>query len=113
MQCDRGLEVFQFLGKSIRQSHEASAVHSQSMILFFDVTCGNQIDNWTATHRNPFHVYHVRRRASALFLKITVAKGFDGFPVWKLRFARFECRLLPGGPTGLLATQSESLRAGK
>jgi hypothetical protein len=46
MQCDPRFEVFQFLGKRIGQPRKASAVHPQNVILFFNVACGNQIDDW-------------------------------------------------------------------
>ena len=70
-------EVFQFLGKRIGQSREATAVHPQCVILFFNVTRGNQINNRIPRNRNPLNIHHLWRRISALFLKITVAKGFD------------------------------------
>ncbi len=77
VQSDRRFEVFQFLGKRIGQSREATAVHPQCVILFFNVTRGKQINNRIPRNRNPLNIHHLWRRISALFLKITVAKGFD------------------------------------
>jgi hypothetical protein len=53
MKRDGGFEVFNLLRESIRESRQATAVHSQSVILFFNVTCGNQIDNRTSPELPP------------------------------------------------------------
>jgi hypothetical protein len=53
MKRDGGFEVFNLLRESIRQSRQATAVHPQSVILFFNVTCGNQIDNRTSQNFRP------------------------------------------------------------
>jgi len=51
VQRDGSFEILQFLRERIRQSRESAAMHTQSVILFFNVTCGDQIDNRTALYR--------------------------------------------------------------
>ena len=45
MRGDRGLEVFEPLGERIRQTAESAAMHTQRVILFLNVACGNQINH--------------------------------------------------------------------
>lgn len=77
MQGDRCLEVLKLLGERIRQSTQATAVHPQRVILFFNVTCGNQINNRCAHNRDTFNVDYFWRGISALFLNVALAERFD------------------------------------
>lgn len=78
VQSDRRFEVFQLLRKSVGQPRETSAVHSQCVILFFDMACRNQIDNGISCHRNPFHVHHFGRGISAGFDEESLFSCFGG-----------------------------------
>ena len=77
MQRDGGLEVFQLLTKSVCEPGEAAAVHSQSVILFFNIACADQINLGIALHWYSFRLYDFWRGIFALFRKLRVAERFD------------------------------------
>ena len=77
MQRDRRFEIFQFLAESIGEPTQSAAVHTQCMILFFNVACGNQVNLGIALHWYSFRLYHFRRRISALIRKLHVSIGFN------------------------------------
>jgi hypothetical protein len=77
VQSHSGLEVFQLFAESVGQSGQAAAVHSQCVILFFNVACGDQFNVWLPLNNCPFYFHEFGRRISALLLKLRMAKGFD------------------------------------
>ena len=77
MQRNSRLEALHFLGKRIREAAQASAVHSQRVILFFYVARGDQFNIGHPLHNRLFDFHNFGRGIAALLRKLSMAKSFD------------------------------------
>ena len=61
IQRNRSLKVFQLFAESIRQAGKPSAMHSQGVVLLFNVRRGNRRYFRLADNRRPFSLHHFGR----------------------------------------------------
>ena len=74
---NRSFEVFELLAESVRETAQAAAVHSQSMILFLNVTRRDQINDRASCNGRALHVHYIGRGIPTLLREFGVAKGFE------------------------------------
>src|SRR5436309_330430 len=87
IQRNRSLKVFQLLTECVCQPRESAAVHSQGVILLFNMRCGNEIHVWHSGNDRALGLYNLCRTVSAGGFLVEIRYGvcFYHLPVVHFR----------------------------
>ena len=77
MERDGSFEVFQFLAESIREAAQPAAVHPLGVILFLNVTRGDQINDRASCNGRALNVHYIGRGIPTLLREFGVGEGFE------------------------------------